>query len=689
MFVGAKETGVIELGRERLSLGRGDDMDVVLSDPGVSRQHAAVQRTADGYEVTDLKSRAGSLVNGRRFETHRLVIGDQLQIGPFFLHFDGRTLERTAGVHSVAIEAAHLHKHAGSVTILHDLGLHVERGQFVMILGPSGAGKTSLLDALVGLRPPDSGEVRYDGEDFSRHQERLRSMVGYVPQDDIVHRELTTAQALRFSARLRLPVGTPLPAIDTLVAQTIGRLGLAARADLPIHRLSGGERKRVNVGVELLARPAVLFLDEPTSGLDPAGEFKLMEVLRHLADGGCTVVCTTHIVENAYLADRLFVLTGGRLAFAGSAQEARDYFGVSRLTLLYDRLEEKPPTYWDQQFRRRPEPAESRADFSPRNPEDSFAAWQARGRRRLPRPPFALFVLLARQWTILRADWKNFLLLFGQPLLIALLVGIATDDTALALFFAFLSTLWFGCSNAAQELVGELPVYRRERMIGLGRSAYLLSKFSLWGTLTAAQGIFLYGCLWATRFLLYPDPGNGLTRGLDGSVAWQLGSIVCTAFAAVGVGFAVSALARSTMQAVMAVPLVLIPQILFSGLVVETNQMSSPVVYAVTRLMPSYAAQTMMDVSAFIDRPVTGDLYDAHKKAGDHLRDLLLREYVAHPPRPGLVKGDLRALAAAQFRIGMAYRRVDAGLLAAGKLLVWALLGYLVAWLGLRSRERG
>ena len=689
MFVRGKEASVVKLGqKDRINLGRGDEMDVVLSDPGVSRQHAAVQRTTDGYEVVDLKSRAGSLVNGRRFETHRLVIGDQLQVGPFFFHFDGRNLDRTTDVHSVTIEASHLHKRAGSVTILHDFSLHVERGQFVMILGPSGAGKTSLLDALVGLRPTDSGKVYYDGEDFSLHRERLRSMVGYVPQDDIVHRELTTIQALWFSARLRLPPGTPLPEIAKLVTQTVGRLGLTTRADQPIHRLSGGERKRVNVGVELLARPAILFLDEPTSGLDPASEFKMMELLRHLADGGCTIVCTTHIVENAYLADRLFVMTGGTLAFAGSAQEARDYFEVSKLPLLYDRLEEKPSTYWDQEFRRRYGLEDVHNGLSPENPEDSFAAWQRRGHQ-VSRPPFALSVLLARQWTILRADWKNFALLFGQPLLIALLVGIATDDTALALFFAYLSTLWFGCANAAQELVGEIPVYRRERMIGLGRHAYLLSKFSLWGMLTALQGIFLYGCLWTVRFLLYNDSGNGITRGIDGSIWWQLSSIVCTAFAAVGIGFAVSALARSTMQAVMVVPLVLIPQILFSGLVVETNQMSSPVVYTVTRLMPSYAAQTMMDVSAFIDRPVTGDLYDIHKKAGDHLRDLLLREYIMHPPQPGLVKGDLRALAAARFRIGMTYRRTDVGLVAAIKLLVWTLTGYVIAWASLRSKERG
>ena len=139
----------------------------------------------------------------------------------------------------------------------------------------------------------------------------------------------------------------------------------------------------------------------------------------------------------------------------------------------------------------------------------------------------------------------------------------------------------------------------------------------------------------------------------------------------------------------MAVPLVLIPQILFSGLVVETNQMSSPFVYHLTQAMPSYAAQTMMDVGAFIDRPVTGGRYDAHKKAGDHLRDLLLRQFVSHPPIPGLNKGELRALAASQFHLGAIYRHPETGLLAALKLVSWTLGGYLVAFLGLRAKERG
>ena len=700
VLVDEHETDVIALeGRPSVKFGRpGGEVDVVLSDPGISREHALVEPLPNGgFQVTDLRSRAGSLVNGRRFERHALVLGDQLQMGPFFFRYDGRALVRTTGRAGVEIDARRIRQQAGSLTILDDVSLRVERGQFAAILGPSGSGKSSLLDTLTGLHPAARGSVRYDGVDFYREYDRLRAVLGYVPQDDIVHRELTPAEALYFSARLRLPAGTPPGEIRTLVAQTLARLGLDARAGTPIHRLSGGERKRVSVGVELLARPAVLFLDEPTSGLDPAAEFKLMELLRHLADGGCTVVCATHVMENVYLADRLFIIVAGRLVFRGTAQETRDRFGVPKLTSLYERLAERAPADWQADYLRNQPPdadpllgltgnasaASVAAAPSSRSPE--LAGRAARFTRATTTQLAAVLpVLWQRQWAILRADPKNFLILLGQPLVIALLVAWVSDNTSLGLFFAYLSTLWFGCSNAAQEIVRETPVYRRERMVGLGRHPYLCSKFAWLGALTAGQGVFLYACLWAVRWWLYPDALP--QRGLDGAAWCQLGSLVCTAFAAVGIGFAISALARSTMQAVMIVPLVLIPQILFSGLVVGTGEMSRTV-YALTSTMPSYAAQTMMDVGAFWHRPINGDLYLRREKAREHLTDLLRRDLVGELPPER--RGEARVLAKQAFAMGRTYNRADLAALAACKLLAWTLLGYAAAWWGLRRKERG
>ncbi len=680
VLLAGREVEVIPLGGT-VRLGRAGEVDVILADPSISRQHATIEQSPGGYEVTDLRSRAGSLVNGRRFEKHLLVIGDQLQMGPFYFRFDGRALERTSGLAGVEIEARHVRKQAGPVSILDDITLRIERGQFVTILGPSGSGKSSLLDTLTGLRPADSGSVRYDGADFYDDYERLRSVLGYVPQDDIVHLELTVRQALLFSAKLRLPAGTPAREISKLVAQTAVRLGLDERLRTPIHRLSGGQRKRVSVGVELLGRPSVLYLDEPTSGLDPATEFKMMELLRYLADGGCTVVCTTHVMENVFLADRLFIVSSGKLVFAGGAQEARDHFGVQKLTMLYDRLEERPAADWRTDFQKLG--FASSAALLAATP--AVAASRVSSVRQ--RPAAALPVLLRRQWAILRADWKNFLILFGQPLIIALLVAWVTDDTSLSLFFTYLATLWFGCSNAAQEIVREIAIYRRERMAGLSRHSYLLSKFTLLGGVTALQGVFLYLCLWGARWILYPSPDDGVERGLDGSALWQMGSVLCTAFSAVGIGFAISALARSTMQAVMIVPLVLIPQILFSGLVVETNQMSGRGVFLLTNAMPSYAAQTMMDVGAFWHRPIGGAMYNNRRKAGDHLRDLELRSLQRTLPPDRL--DEAGTIARNALAMGKTYDGSRFGYVAAGKLLLWSLLGYIAAWFALRAKERG
>jgi ABC-type multidrug transport system ATPase subunit/pSer/pThr/pTyr-binding forkhead associated (FHA) protein len=306
----------IPLGK-RLVFGRSQEVDVQLNDPMVSRRHAAVEEGSEGYRVLDLYSRAGSFVNGRRFDEHQLIIGDQVQLGPFCFVFTGRDLQRIQRVSVGKIVAIALNRRAGGNLILQDVSFVAEPGQFIGILGPSGAGKSTLLGALSGLKPADSGRILINDTDFYGSLRQLRSMFGYVPQDDIVHGELTPVEALTFAARLRLPAGTPRWAIDALVHQTMTSLGLADRKDLRIALLSGGQRKRVSVGVELLRRPPLIFLDEPTSGLDPFAEFKLMELLRRLADTGCTVICTTHVMENVYLMDQIAVLSAGKLLFQG------------------------------------------------------------------------------------------------------------------------------------------------------------------------------------------------------------------------------------------------------------------------------------------------------------------------------------------------------------------------------------
>ncbi len=670
VLMGGREVAAIPLAG-KITFGRANECEIVLNDPGVSRQHVSIEPIPTGFLVTDLRSRGGSFVNGHRFERHELVIGDQIQVGPFFFRFDGRQLIRTRGGAGVTIEGQKVTKQIGALTILDDVNIRIERGQFVCILGPSGSGKSTLLDAITGLRPATSGVVLYDGMDLVREYEELRSMLGYVPQDDIVHPELTVRAALLYSAKLRLPAGTPEHEIEKLVDQTILQLGLQERALIPIARLSGGQRKRVSVGVELLGRPSVLFLDEPTSGLDPAAEFKMMELLRHLADGGCTVVCTTHLMENVYLADKLFVIAAGKLVFSGGPQEARDHFGVQKLTALYDRLAERPASEWQRDYTRLL--ADRMLETAPA--AASSSGTQAVGGVAPPpkgKPSAALPILLKRQWAILTSDIKNFLILFGQPLVIGALASWVTNETSLCLFFAYLSALWFGCSNSAQEIVKEIAIYRRERMVGLGQHSYLLSKFLLIGSLTALQSLILYFIVQVGHYAFHDVQPNDVKAHefLMGLPLWQAGALVGTSLAAVGIGLGISAMSKTAMQAVMIVPLALIPQILFSGLVVKASEMK-PSAYVITQIVPSYAAQTVMDLSCFHGERITGDLNKKNYPGYEHVNFLHRREVGSRLKSNEIFTAGARAWIAFM------------------KLILWCGAGYAVAWYGLRSRERG
>jgi ABC-type multidrug transport system ATPase subunit len=422
----------IEL-RDGLILGRSADAGTVLPDPSVSRRHAILRRRESGWRVEDLGSRSGSFLNGRLFKAEELVFGDLLRIGPYSLRFDGRFLQETAGSTGARLEARELSKSTFGVSVLSEVSLSVAPCQFVGVIGPSGAGKSTLLDALCALRPADAGSVTIDGVDLYENYDSLREELGYVPQDDIVPLELSIEQALFLSARLRLPRGTPAPEIRKLVWHTMRLLAIEERAGTPVGKLSGGQRKRVSVGAELLCRPRLMFLDEPTSGLDPAAEFRLMESLRHLAATGCTILCTTHVMGNAFLFDRLAVMYNGRLVFFGEPAAALEYFDVERLTLLYDSLASRPASEW---VSHREEPAL----------QESARALPQRSKRSA-----ALPILLRRQWAIFCADWKNILLVLGQPVFIGLLVTWVSKEPALVLFFSYIATLWFGCGNAAQE----------------------------------------------------------------------------------------------------------------------------------------------------------------------------------------------------------------------------------------------
>jgi len=280
--------------------------------------------------------------------------------------------------------------------------------------------------------------------------------------------------------------------------------------------------------------------------------------------------------------------------FQGPPDEARSRFGVARLSALYDALQAIDPKNLPS-F----EPA------LPGEPEQERPALMPMAKKKRT---FSLPILLERQFAIFRADIKNLMILLAQPIIIGALVAWVASDPQLGQFFAYIATLWFGCSNSAQEIVRELPIYRRERLVGLSRWSYLLSKFLWMGGLTAIQSLFLYATIAIGR------------HGMHGAVHWQVIGLILLAFAATGVGLTVSAFARTSMQAVMLVPLLLIPQILFSGFTVPAKDMTPPVL-AVSQIMPSFASERIADVSFFLDRKITGDLTQQYPTAYFNLND--------------------------------------------------------------------
>ena len=594
--VGGTAAEVIPLVGRRLTFGRGEDRDVALPHAMISRKHALLEARDGGHYLSDTGSRTGTFVNGKAVIRVKLEPGDRVQLGPFLFRFEGNTLRRVVQVSSLGVVASRLTQTAGSVTLLDDVSLVFQPGEFVGLLGPSGAGKSTLLDALNGMRPAKAGRVLINDEPLYEQYDRLRHLIGYVPQDDIIHADLTSRQALSYAGRLRLPPDATRDELARLVAETLAALDLTTRADVPIRRLSGGQRKRASVGVELLSKPGILFLDEPTSGLDPATESRLMRKFRQLADQGRTVVCTTHVMENVDLFDKVVVLApGGRLAYFGPPLEAKSYFGIAKFTLLYDRLEEKTPQDWQKEYRKS---ALGRALLAPAMADVDPLSTRSRSTSAAP-PSSAVgqwAVLTRRFASVLRSDKPNLALLAAQPLVIAGLIALVCREMPLTFFLLVVAALWFGCSTAAQQIVKERSIYRRERMVNVRLDCYVLSKFPLLALISMGQCLIMLGIVWQFR-------------GREGSALVSVAALTLASWCGVALGLIISALASNADKAMAVVPLVLMPQIVLAGALVALPDMNATTRLA-SHVTASKWANQALEIGLLEGRKIDRDLLD-------------------------------------------------------------------------------
>ncbi|HEX5503002.1 MAG TPA: ATP-binding cassette domain-containing protein, partial [Thermomicrobiales bacterium] len=571
-------------GRASFTIGRDPGNDLALPSRVVSRYHAVLEQDGATSRLRDLGSANGTTVNGEPIESVALADGDEIWIGDQRLVFDHRQVAPRAAPRGIRVEATDLRREVrGGKQLLHDISLAILPGELVAIVGRSGAGKTTLLDALSGVHPATGGTVRYDGRDYYRDLARYRAALGYVPQDDIIHTALPVRRTLAYAARLRLPPDTAPADLAAAVDQTLASLNLTAHAGTRVRDLSGGQRKRASIGVELLTRPRVFFLDEPTSGLDPATDAQMTRLLRRLADEGSTVVLTTHATRNALLCDKLvFLARGGYLAFVGSPQRALEYFQADTLDQIYERLDdEATPEVWARRFR-------ESADYAravPPPPDGAreaarSAARPARGPHRrgagVGRQLRQFAVLSRRSLDILTLNPPLLISLLVQPLAITVLMLLlfrsgafsASYDNpftaSLILFFLSFSAIFFGVSYGTPEICKEGPIFRRERMVNLGIGPYLGSKLAILGPILIVNQVVMLLVLRATGRL--PD------HGLDVYGPLALTQILTT-FAGLTFSLLISASIAAPDQALQLQPAVVIPQMLFSGAIVAVPTM--------------------------------------------------------------------------------------------------------------------
>ncbi|MEU4470602.1 ATP-binding cassette domain-containing protein [Micromonospora sp. NPDC023888] len=452
----------------------------------------------------------------------------------------------------------------GGRQILDDISLTIAPGELVAIIGVSGAGKTSLLELLAGVRRPTAGTVTYDGT-------APAGAIGFVPQDDIIHRELPLARTLRYAARLRLAPGTGPAEVTRRVAEVLAELRLTERAATGVGLLSGGERKRASIAVELLTRPGVFFLDEPTSGLDPAIAVELLRVLRTLADSGTTVVLTTHQITDVDRCDRVVVLTRqGRLAFSGTPAAAREFFDLRSLVEVHPRLDEAShPAEWPDRF------AAQRDDSGP-------AGAVGGGGSALPAPRR---VGRLRQWAVLTArdaeivvrNRLTLAILLGSPLMVLAMFALlfrpgafeptrpSPTVTVMILFWIAFGGFFFGLTYGLLQICTELPILRRERLAGVRLLPYLMGKVAVLLPLLALVDLALLGVL------------RGIDRlpPVDGTdFAALYATLLLSSAAALTLGLLCSAAVSDAAQATLMLPMLCFPQVLFVGAILPVPAMA-------------------------------------------------------------------------------------------------------------------
>jgi ABC-type multidrug transport system ATPase subunit/pSer/pThr/pTyr-binding forkhead associated (FHA) protein len=576
-----------------MRIGRALENDLVVSDLQVSRHHAEFHSMPDGrMEIRDLGSHNGTYVNGQPIpKGGSLMLGaaDIVGVGHSTFRIVGDRLEEFVDTGEVTFSARHLTVTVdGGKQILKDVSFGVPEKSLIAVIGPSGSGKSTLLKALTGYRPANQGDVLYDNRNLYKQFAELRQRIGLVPQDDILHKELTVKKALKYAAKLRFPADTTAQERENRIDEVLRELKLDPHKEKRVTSLSGGQRKRVSVALELLTKPSLIFLDEPTSGLDPGMDRDVMQLLRVLADDGRTVLVVTHSVAELALCDKLLVMApGGAVAYFGPPEEALNFFGYDSWADVFSAFENYRDYDWAGRWKGSQHYQMYAADIDAVAPQSVQTPPMQGMKPPKPQGWTGQFGTLVRRYVSVIASDKGFLALmvilptvlgavsllidFGDALLPKPIdprtkLPEPNSTATTVLLILAVGACFAGAANSVRELIKERVIYERERATGLSRSAYLMSKVFVLGVITVLQGLLVGVIGFASRDI----PKEGLVLG-GATLAELCLPIMGLGFTSMMFGLIISALVKTSEKTMPLLVMFAIVQVVFTGCLVTLN----------------------------------------------------------------------------------------------------------------------
>lgn len=560
-----------------IKIGRASDNDIVIPDVLASRHHATLIPTPSGTEIRDNRSINGTFVNGARVDDAMLRDGDTVTIGNVDLVFrDGRLTRRTETAAATATGGLEVHGVTwtieGNKTLLDNISMSARPGTLTAIIGPSGAGKSTFARLVAGYTHPTSGQVSFEGHDVHAEYASLRSRIGMVPQDDVVHGELTVRQALMYAAELRLPPDTTKADREQVVNEVLEELEMTKHLDTRVDKLSGGQRKRASVALELLTGPSLLILDEPTSGLDPALDRQVMTMLRQLADAGRVVLVVTHSLTYLDVCDQVLLLApGGKTAFNGPPNQIGHELGTTNWADIFSAVAGDPESAKRRYLERHGPPPPRPAT---QQPTDLGSPTRTSVRKQFS-------TISRRQMRLIISDRGYFIFLAFLPFIMGALSlsvpgnvgfgvpvpaiqgGEAPNEPGQILVLLNVGAIFMGTALTIRALIGERAIFLREQAVGLSTTAYMFAKvFVFAGFALLQSGIVVAINIWGKGW----GPGAVESGAVipNRSLELYVDVAACCVGAAM-VGLALSAIAKSSEQIMPLLVIAIMSQLVFQG----------------------------------------------------------------------------------------------------------------------------